>query len=203
MNAYFFKMTNEERSNILDQHKEIYDGYVTSYAQQPNQQPLYVQDYANDKGGINVNNRGEVSTYSNMRINEMRHDGKSTGLFSDEEPKEGYISAGVEYAPEETFEGLHDMIGDGDDDLEHGVFGDESQWDEILVSPESDDDLVFSPDSSIFDDEDEDDSLFGNDLDSLFNLDTEEDYIEEETKEQIISKVNESLDMFKRLSKYN
>jgi hypothetical protein len=196
-------MTNEERSNILDQHKEIYDGYVTSYAQQPNQQPLYVQDYANDKGGINVNNRGEVSTYSNMRINEMRHDGKSTGLFSDEEPKEGYISAGVEYAPEETFEGLHDMIGDGDDDLEHGVFGDESQWDEILVSPESDDDLVFSPDSSIFDDEDEDDSLFGNDLDSLFNLDTEEDYIEEETKEQIISKVNESLDMFKRLSKYN
>ena len=203
MNAYFFKMTSEERSNILDQHKEIYDGYVTSYAQQPNQQPLYVQDYANDKGGINVNNRGEVSTYSNMRINEMRHDGKSTGLFSDEEPKEGYISAGVEYAPEETFEGLHDMIGDGDDDLEHGVFGDESQWDEILVSPESDDDLVFSPDSSIFDDEDEDDSLFGNDLDSLFNLDTEEDYIEEETKEQVVSKINESLDMFRRLTKYN
>ena len=53
------------------------------------------------------------------------------------------------------------------------------------------------------DDEDEDDSLFGDDLDSLFNLDTEEDYIEEETKEQIISKINESLDMFKRLSKYN
>jgi hypothetical protein len=93
------------------------------------------------------------------------------------------------------------MIGDGEDDLEHGVFGDESEWDEILVSPESDDDLVFGPDSDIFDDED--DSLFGNDLDSLFNLDTEEDYIEEETKEQIISKINESLDMFKRLSKYN
>ena len=94
------------------------------------------------------------------------------------------------------------MIGDGENDLEHGVFGDESEGDEILVSPESDD-LVFSPDSSIFDDKDEDDSLFGNDLDSLFNLDTEEDYIEEETKEQIISKINESLDMFKRLSKYN
>jgi hypothetical protein len=194
-------MTNEERSNILDQHKEIYDGYVTSYAQQPNQQPLYTQDFANDKQGLTVNNKGEVSTYKNVGINEMRHDGKSTGLFSDEEPKEGYISAGVEYAPEETFEGLHDMIGDGDDDLEHGVFGDESEWDEILVSPESDDDLVFGPDSDIFDDED--DSLFGNDLDSLFNLDTEEDYIEEETKEQIISKINESLDMFKRLSKYN
>ena len=203
MNAYFFKMTNEERSNILDQHKEIYDGYVTSYAQQPNQQPLYVQDYANDKGGITVNSRGEVTTYKNVGINEMHADGISTGLFSDEEPKEGYVSAGVEYAPEETFEGLHDMIGDGDDDLEHGVFGDEDEGDEILVSPESDDDLVFGPDSAMFDDEDEDDSLFGDDLDSLFNLDTEEDYIEEETKEQIISKINESLDMFKRLSKYN
>lgn len=203
MNAYFFKMTSEERSNILDQHKEIYDGYVTSYAQQPNQQPLYVQDYANDKGGINVNNRGEVSTYSNMRINEMRHDGKSTGLFSDEEPKEGYISAGVEYAPEETFEGLHDMIGDGEDDLEHGTFGHEDEEDMVLVSPESDDDLVFSPDSAMFDDEDEDDSPFGLDIDSLFNLDKEEDQIEEETKEQVVSKINESLDMFRRLSKYN
>jgi hypothetical protein len=196
-------MTNEERSNILDQHKEIYDGYVTSYAQQPNQQPLYTQDFANDKQGLTVNNKGVVTTYKNVGINEMRHDGKSTGLFSDEEQeyKEGYISAGVEYAPEETFEGLHDMIGDGENDLEHGVFGDESEGDQILVSPESDDDLVFGPDSDIFDDED--DSLFGNDLDSLFNLDTEEDYIEEETKEQIISKINESLDMFKRLSKYN
>ena len=87
MNAYFFKMTNEERSNILDQHKEIYDGYVTSYAQQPNQQPLYVQDYANDKGGLTVNSRGEVTTYKNVGINEMHADGKSTGLFSDEEPK--------------------------------------------------------------------------------------------------------------------
>ena len=229
MNAYFFKMTNEERSNILDQHKEIYDGYVTSYAQQPNQQPLYVQDYANDKGGLTVNSRGEVTTYKNVGINEMHADGKSTGLFSDEEPKEGYISAGVEYSPEETFEGLHDMIGDGEDDLEHGVFGDEDESDMVLVSPEvnfddeddysddeylhrksgegrdfyDDDDLVFSPDSAMFDDEDEDDSPFGLDINSLFDLDNEEDFIEEETKEQVVSKINESLDMFKRLSKYN
>jgi len=31
MNAYFFNITNEERNNILDKHKEIYDGYVTQY----------------------------------------------------------------------------------------------------------------------------------------------------------------------------
>ena len=84
MNAYFFKMTNEERNNILDQHKEVYDGYVTQYAQS-NEQPLYTQDFANDKEGLTVNNKGVVTSYKNMNINEMRHDGKSTGLFSDEE----------------------------------------------------------------------------------------------------------------------
>jgi hypothetical protein len=195
MNAYFFKMTNEERSNILDQHKEIYDGYVTSYAQQPNQQPLYVQDYANDKGGLTVNNRGEVSTYKNVGINEMRHDGKSTGLFSDEEPKEGYISAGVEYSPEETFEGLHDMIGDGEDDLEHGTFGHEDEEDMVLVSPEAydDEDYYKSPSDDELDDEDfvfDDDSAIFDDID-------------QDEVEGLFDDLRESLDMFKRFTKYN
>jgi len=70
MSAYFFKVTPEDRTNILDQHKQVYDGFVTSYGQQINQQPLYVQDYANDKGGLVLNNKGEVKLYSNMNINE-------------------------------------------------------------------------------------------------------------------------------------
>ena len=69
MNSYFFKMTNEERSNILDQHKTVYDGFATQYGQ-PKEQPLYVQDFANDKGGITVSNKGEVMSYRNMNINE-------------------------------------------------------------------------------------------------------------------------------------
>jgi hypothetical protein len=172
-------MTNEERSNILDQHKEVYDGYVTNYAQ-PGQQPLYVQDYANDKQGITVNNRGEVSAYKNTNINEMHADGKSTGLFSDEEEEynEGYISAGVEYAPEETFEGLHDMIGDGPNDLEHGVFGHEDEEDEILVSPEEEE-FNIDDDSELFND-----------------IDTDE-------VEGLFDDLKESLDMFKRFTKYN
>ena len=32
MNQYFFKITKEERENILDKHKTVYDGYVTEYA---------------------------------------------------------------------------------------------------------------------------------------------------------------------------
>ena len=108
MNAYFFKMTNEERTNILDQHKEVYDGYVTQYAK-PNEQPLYVQDLANDKNGITVNNRGEVGTYRNTNINEMRYDGKDTGLFSGE-------------ATEDSIDEMElDTIGDGPDDLKNGT----------------------------------------------------------------------------------
>jgi hypothetical protein len=199
MNAYFFKMTNEEKDNILDQHKTIYDGYVTSYAQQPKEQPLYTQDFANDKEGLTVSNKGVVTAYKNMNINEMRYDGKSTGLFSEEEPKEGSIQPSSVYTPEESFEsedkddeyyvslGEHlDMIGDGDDDLEHGVFGNEDEEDMILISPEidfddesDDDDLVFDADSAIFDDVDEDE------VEGLFD------------------DLAESLDMFKRFTKYN
>ena len=108
MNAYFFKMTNEERTNILDQHKEIYDGYVTQYAN-TNEQPLYVQDLANDKNGITVNNRGEVGTYRNMNINEMKHDKKHTGLFSGETTENSIDEMEL------------DTIGDGPEDLKNGT----------------------------------------------------------------------------------
>ena len=208
MNAYFFKMTNEERSNILDQHKEVYDGYVTSYAQPAKEQPLYTQSYANDKGGINVNNRGEVSTYSNMNINEMHADGKSTGLFQDEEPKEqGHISGGSVYEPEESFESEDkdddyyvslgeqlDMIGDGDDDLEHGTFEDDDS-DMVLVSPEVD----FDNEDDYSEDEDNDELVF-NLGDRIFS---DEDDIDDEEVEGLFDDLRESLDMFKRFTKYN
>lgn len=192
MNAYFFKMTNEEKTNILDQHKEVYDGYLTSYIKPSNEQPLYTQDFANDKEGLTVNNKGVVTAYKNMNINEMKHDNKSTGLFSDEEEEynEGYISAGTEYAPEESFEEVEeqlDMIGDGEDDLTNGTV----DFD--------DDDRVFPDDSFIFDEEDD----FEMNLDDLMDLGDEENEIEEDEKEEILNKINESLDMFKRLKKYN
>ena len=207
MNAYFFKMTNEERDNILDQHKTIYDGYVTSYAQQPKEQPLYTQDFANDKQGITVSNKGVVTAYKNMGINEMRYDHKSTGLFADEENgfketmEQGHISGGSIYEPEESFESEDkdddyyvslgenlDMIGDGEDDLEHGVFGHEDEEDMVLISPEVD-----------FDDEDDDELVF-NLNDRIFN---DEDDIDDEEVDGLFDDLRESLDMFKRFTKYN
>jgi hypothetical protein len=204
-------MTNEERDNILDQHKTIYDGYVTSYAQQPKEQPLYTQDFANDKQGITVSNKGVVTGYKNMNINEMRYDGKSTNLFSKEEPKEyGHISGGSIYEPEETFEsefevvtdfsddddnfmvsvGAHrDMIGDGNHDLEHGVFGHEDEEDMVLISPEID-----------FEDDEDDDELVFNLDDKIFD---DEDDIDDEEVDGLFDDLRESLDMFKRFTKYN
>ena len=228
MNAYFFKMTNEEKDNILDQHKTIYDGYVTSYAQQPKEQPLYTQDFANDKEGITVSNKGVVTAYKNMGINEMRVDNKSTGLFADEEnafkePMEGYVSPGSQFEPEESFESEDkddeyyvslgeqlDMIGDGDDDLEHGVFGHDDESDMVLVSPEVDFDdedefMDYDGDDAStwtganYGDEDDDELVF-NLGDGIFN---DEDDIDDEEVEGLFDDLRESLDMFKRFTKYN
>lgn len=69
MSAYFTNITPNERENILNKHKDVYNGYATHNIK-PNQQPLYVQDFANDKGGIVVNNKGDVKNYTNVNINE-------------------------------------------------------------------------------------------------------------------------------------
>jgi len=206
-------MTNEEKSNILDQHKSLYDGYVTSYAQQPKEQPLYTQDFANDKEGLTVNNKGVVTAYKNMNINEMRFDNKSTGLFADEESgfketmEQGHISGGSIYEPEESFESEKeddgyfvsmgeqlDMIGDGENDLEHGTFEDDDT-DMLLVSPEFQDDLS---DLSHLDDEDEDGDELVFDSDSEIFNDVDQDEVE-----GLFDDLRESLDMFKRFTKYN
>ena len=138
MAQYFFKMTNEEKTNILDQHKTIYDGYVTEYVQGENKQPLYVQDFANDKGGITVNNKGEVKPYGNVGINEsidgrldMIGDGdddlrNGTVDFSsiDNDNDDSYISLGT---MSDDFE-LEDVYSDWEDeDEESGL--DEKHFD--------------------------------------------------------------------------
>jgi len=68
-------MTPEERESILDKHKHVYNGYQTLQANIPNPQPLYVQDYANDKEGITVSNKGKVMSYRNQNINESIQEG--------------------------------------------------------------------------------------------------------------------------------
>lgn len=89
MNAYFFPVSNEERENILNKHKHVYNGYKTLNPNPvENEQPLFVQDFANDKGGLVVNNKGEVKAYTNVGINEAR---KRKPYLDNEEMKEGEV----------------------------------------------------------------------------------------------------------------
>lgn len=176
MNAYFFKMSKEEKNNILDQHKELYNGYATNNVSS-NMYPLYVQDFANDKGGITVNNQGGVTQYKNMNINED-------------------VMSGSEVIPHETFEGDDeyfmslgeklDMVGDGDTDMEHGTFDDEEET-QFLISPEFDDDYISVDD--VDSEVDFEDELFG-----------DHDFDDDE-KGKIAFQLGESLKMFNRLKK--
>ena len=166
-------MTNEERTNILDQHKHVYDGYVTNYANS-NEQPLYVQDFANDKGGITMNNRGEVTTYKNLGINES--------VLESEEDESYMVSVGEQL----------DMIGDGDDDLEHGTFEDDDS-DIMLISPEHD--KYDNEEDDYMDYDDEEPGFDDMGLEDVLGLSDDDD---EEIINSLQEQVNKSLDMFRR-----
>lgn len=81
MRAYFTSnVTPEERINILDKHKEVYNGYLTHNITPPSQ-PLYVQDLANDKDGLTLSHNGSVKKYTNVGINEQTDDSKVTNKY--------------------------------------------------------------------------------------------------------------------------
>ena len=80
MGNYFLNINKQEKQNILDKHKTVYDGFVTEYGQSINNQPLYVQDFANDKNWITVSNKGVVKPYTNVNINEINMPIDNVGL---------------------------------------------------------------------------------------------------------------------------
>lgn len=198
MAQYFFKMTNEERTNILDQHKTIYDGYVTEYAQGENKQPLYVQDFANDKGGITVNNKGEVKPYTNMGINEsiggrldMIGDGdddlrNGTVDFSsiDNDEDGSYISLGI--TDDEDEDDHRDLS------MYNSHYGDKNFDFDIELDEVDDTILDLKPEWS-----DEEEGI----VNDIYNDNFDE--VDEEEKDGFLNKLNESLDMFRRFKKYN
>lgn len=73
MKGYFGlgQLSATDKQDILDQHKSLYNGYRTMQPQVSNTQPLYTHDFAGDKDGMVVNNKGEVKKYTNMGINEQ------------------------------------------------------------------------------------------------------------------------------------
>lgn len=188
MAQYFFKMTQAEKNNILDQHKTVYDGYVTQYGQGSNTQPLYVQDFANDKEGLVVSNKGVVKPYTNVGINESMGD---IGL---------------------------DMIGDGPMDLENGTVDLDSEMmhDEYPSPNENEFDFVSlglmddELEESLPEMESEVDETYEFDIDEMEDYTSQpmnevdfEGEIDDEVLPEFMEKLNESLDMFRRFKNYN
>jgi len=99
MNTYFVGITQQEKNNILDQHKKIYDGYRLIQQNNTEPQPLYVQDFANDKEGFVVNNKGDVKKYTNMGINESQEEFETMEMEMEEDDC-------VECGMKETYEDM-------------------------------------------------------------------------------------------------
>ena len=204
MGQYFFKMSQAEKNDILDKHKTIYDGYVTEYGQQSNTQPLYVQDYANDKEGMVVSNKGVVKPYTNMGINES-HDGLDMIADDPEHLKHGTVDLS-DYGVNPDHEMMRDTYPSPNED----------EFDFISLGLTSDDEDIdeLGEEHGTFDhmsDEYEDEDLnYGSmkrkshDIDhTMPTLPDFVDDVEDDIFPDFMEKLNESLDMFKRFKKYN
>lgn len=216
MNAYFFKMSKEEKNNILDQHKSLYDGYVTKYNQESNQSPLYVQDFANDKNGITLNNKGEVKPYTNFKINESPLDRIGDGPV---DLKNGTVDIdSVEDTNEDNVEFMHDVLpSPNEDEFDYETFGkfaDEMKNNDDQYEYDIDELEDYSAEQMNGDyvDDYEDRSMYnpyyGGDYEDELNFDLLNPFkndidVDDEDLPNVVSSITESLDMFKRFKKYN
>lgn len=207
MAQYFFGMTQAEKNDILEQHKTIYDGYVTEYGQGNNETPLYVQDFANDKQGITVSNKGVVKPYTNMGINESDLPLDMIGDGEDD-----LINGTVDIDGENRFEDEdieYISLGLNDDCDDCGEM--EEGWDDHKMKRHYDDydpanfrkiPKTFHPGMEDF----EGTELMSRDDDEEFDMFDDMDFsseVDEEILPEFTEKLNESLDMFKRFKNYN
>jgi hypothetical protein len=200
-------MNKQEKENILDQHKSLYDGYVTRDNTTSNQTPLYVQDLANDKNGITINNKGVVKHYMNVGINENLLDMIADGP---RDLKNGTVD--FDSLPEMSdinIELMHDKYPSPNEDEEefvtYGKISDDPE--ESMMAMKNLDDFEYDIDqledysnSDYYDDnseEEEEDLTYGERIeDTLQNVD-------EEIIPDLVHQLYESMHMFERFKKYN
>lgn len=197
MNAYFFKMSKDEKNNILDQHKNLYDGYVTKYNQESNQTPLYVQDLANDKMGITLDNKGNVKNYTNFRVNESPLDRIADGS---RDLKNGTVDFdSVEETNLENAEMMHDVYPSPNEDesefVTYGNFADEMQSNEDQYEYDIDELEDYSSEDL--------GEMYTDEIETYGDVDLPTDEIDEDELGDVVSDITESLDMFRRFKNYN
>jgi len=202
MGNYYFNITKQERQNILDKHKTVYDGFVTEYGQSINNQPLYIQDFANDKNGITVSNTGVVKNYTNININEsnipidnieskpkIRLDYKRMGKEDDTDWVNQLMSSDSEL--DEGFDDFDIKFDRGDIDFSEKEFPKKNKYPKGLAKVNMDyyDNIDSTLDGFNGDDNFEDFEFY--------------DEVDEEEQEPLKDNIQESLKMFKRFKKYN
>ena len=205
-------MSKEEKSNILDQHKSLYDGYVTKYNQETNKSPLYVQDFANDKNGITLNNKGEVKPYTNFKINESPLDRIADGPV---DLKNGTVDIdSVEDTNEDNVEFMHDVLpSPNEDEFDYETFGkfaDEMKNNDDQYEYDIDELEDYSAEQMNGDYEDRSmyNPYYGGEEEDELNFDLLNPFqddidVDDEDLPNVVSSITESLDMFKRFKKYN
>jgi len=199
MAQYFFSVSKAERENILDQHKSLYDGYVTRYNQESNQYPLYVQDLANDKGGITVSNTGKVTEYKNVGINENMLDRIGDGPM---DLKNGTVDLdSLPTTMKKNTKLYHDTYPSPNENEEEYIslgnsFDDENSNEDTMFVFGVEDDIDEEPMKYEYDIEELDDFMSGP-MDDVY------EEVDDEVVDEFKEKLNESLDMFKRFKKYN
>jgi hypothetical protein len=103
------QIPSEEKMDILAKHRHIYNGYQAMQPKVENTTPLYVQDFAKDKGGMVMNNKGDVKEYTNFGINESVEEGMCSecgGMMYEGECSECGMKG---YSNEEIDENIYDV----------------------------------------------------------------------------------------------
>jgi hypothetical protein len=207
-------MSKNEKDNILDQHKHLYDGYVTKYNQESNQTPLYVQDLANDKMGVTLDNKGNVKNYTNFRVNESPLDRIADGPM---DLKNGTVDIdSVMSTNQDNVEFMHDVLpSPNEDEFDYETFGKFS--DEMRVNKDQYEydideleDYSTQEMSEMYDENQEEfDTSTDDNLEETVDYLPKYDWLTNEESDEledlsgVVSDINESLDMFKRFRKYN
>ena len=108
MRTYFYgnNISEEEKEEIQNKHRSLYDGYVTKGDTAPKMEQIKVENLALDEKGITVSNTGEVKEYTNKEVNKKLKNvcNECGGLYEGETCECGTSSA--RYTNEEIAEGI-------------------------------------------------------------------------------------------------
>lgn len=223
------QLNNEDKNNILQKHREIYNGYRTVWQPVSNEQPLYVQDFANDKLGVQVDNKGGVSSYNNkvymreqveeteldeMSVEEDIYDvedlhGKFDYIESKENDLDEFESAFSDELGEEISGPLYSEVEPAYDFVSDGPMQSE-EFSESFFDTSDYESLDFPMDKFSEEDEYREYPSFDLPLEKrirktpesdIIDIDFEE--IDDDMKENFLIQKNKIDEMFLRFSKYN